>query len=159
MRRVSVSPPSPLKHPQLTSNRAISSFLFSSLTKSTSREGRSPSSDRSRSPSRRSLSPFRRHKGGSRDRDSSAEGLRRDPGAESEPESDSAPVFAPSNAFDTESDSEEEDLYEEGDEEMERNTEVSWLLAWWLKGLCWWGGQAGEADPSRGGCEAEGRWR
>lgn len=104
------------------------SFLFN-LHKTESREGRNADSSsergtsRSRSP-RRSLSPFRR----SKKRDSSAEGLRKDSGNESEPESDSAPVVVPSNSFDDESefDSDEGELeYGEEDEEMERNTEVS----------------------------------
>lgn len=100
------------------------SFLFHSLTKSESREGRSSSRDRGTSPGRgRSLSPFHRKK-----RDSSAEGVRKDSGGESEPESDSAPVIHPSNAFDdSDSDDEEEaaELYGSSDEELFKNTEVS----------------------------------
>lgn len=88
--------------------------------------------ERSRSRSRgRSLSPFRRKdksdKSKSRQRDPSAEGLRRDVGMESGDESDSAPVVCPSNAF--ASDSEDDEEWDEEDEELERNTEVSpdWL--------------------------------
>lgn len=81
--------------------------------------------ERSRSRSRgRSLSPFhRKDKSKSRQRDPSAEGLRRDVGMESGDESDSAPVVCPSNAF--ASDSEDDEEWDEEDEELERNTEVS----------------------------------
>ncbi|KAI5476160.1 Usp (universal stress protein) family protein [Pseudohyphozyma bogoriensis] len=111
-------------------HRKIPSFSF---TKEKDKEPASPSTSdderQSRSRSRgRSLSPFRRSS--SKGRDPSAEGLRRNQGAESEGESDSAPVVCPSNAFDEsdwDSEEEEEDLGENEEEEeaLERNTEAN----------------------------------
>ncbi|SCV71046.1 BQ2448_3808 [Microbotryum intermedium] len=86
--------------------------------------------DRSRG---RSLSPFRRRKFssktrttmGSSKRDASAEGLRRDSDHESDTEVDRTPVVRPSNAFDSDSEEEDESEGEDWPEEVLNNTEAN----------------------------------
>ncbi|GAA5971881.1 hypothetical protein JCM11641_001554 [Rhodosporidiobolus odoratus] len=107
------------------------------------RRGRDRSRGRSLSPWRKSSKSRSRSRIGSSRRDASAEGMRDDTDAESEPEGARMPAVCPSNAFESDSDEEsdgasvgtagsrDDEFDEEGfdldeyDEEVERNTEAN----------------------------------